>query len=76
MLYFRLDPVRALCYDIGMAHEKNPAAVALGRLGGLKGGKKRMEQLSKEERRELGRKAAEARWQRYKERKAAEEKEV
>lgn len=42
--------------------EKDPAAVSLGRRGGLKGGKKRMEGLSAEERRELGKKAAEARW--------------
>lgn len=37
----------------------------LGRLGGLKGGPARMKQLTKEERRELGRKAAKARWDRY-----------
>lgn len=42
--------------------EKNPAAVALGRLGGLKGGKARAEKLSEEERKEIARKAAEARW--------------
>jgi hypothetical protein len=42
--------------------EKNPAAVALGRLGGLKGGKARAERLSDEQRREIARKAAEARW--------------
>ncbi len=42
--------------------EKNPAAVALGRLGGKKGGKARAESLSPEKRREIARKAAEARW--------------
>jgi len=42
---------------------KNPAAVALGRRGGLKGGKARMERLSKEERSALGKKAAAARWE-------------
>ena len=42
--------------------EKNPAAVALGRLGGLKGGKARAESLSDEKRKEIARKAAEARW--------------
>lgn len=47
---------------------KNPAAVMLGRLGGLKGGPARMAKLSKEERRELGRKAAAARWGKEKER--------
>lgn len=42
--------------------EKNPAAVALGRLGGLKGGKARAEKLSAEERKEIAQKAAQARW--------------
>jgi len=42
--------------------EKNPAAVALGRLGGLKGGKARAEKLSDRERRAIARKAAAARW--------------
>jgi len=42
---------------------KNPAAVALGRLGGLKGGKARAKKLTKEERSEAARKAAKARWQ-------------
>jgi hypothetical protein len=41
---------------------KNPAAVALGRKGGLKGGKARMESLTAEQRRRLGRKGARARW--------------
>lgn len=41
---------------------KNPAAVALGRLGGLKGGKARAEKLSKEKLSESGKKAAQARW--------------
>jgi len=42
---------------------KNPAAVLLGRLGGLKGGKARAKSLSAEQRSEIARKAAEARWQ-------------
>lgn len=41
---------------------KNAAAVALGRLGGLKGGKARAKKLSKAERTEIARKAAKARW--------------
>ena len=41
---------------------KNPAAVALGRKGGLKGGKARMGSMSAEERRKLAMKAARARW--------------
>ncbi len=41
---------------------KNPAAVALGRLGGKKGGKARAAKLTKEQRSEIARKAAAARW--------------
>ena len=41
---------------------KNPAAVELGRLGGLKGGKARAAKLTSEERSRIARKAAEARW--------------
>lgn len=43
--------------------EKNPAAVALGRLGGLKGGKARAEKLSAKKRKEIAKKAAKARWE-------------
>ncbi len=42
--------------------EKNPAAVALGRLGGLKGGKARAEKLSAKRRKEIAQKAARTRW--------------
>jgi hypothetical protein len=41
---------------------KNPNAVALGRLGGLKGGKARAEKLSADRRAEIARKAANKRW--------------
>jgi ribosomal protein L5 len=41
---------------------KNPAAVALGRLGGLKGGQARATKLSPEQRSEIARTAAQARW--------------
>jgi hypothetical protein len=41
---------------------KNPAAVALGRRGGLKGGKARALVLSDAERKEIARHAAEVRW--------------
>ncbi len=41
---------------------KNPHAVALGRLGGLKGGKARSEKLTPEQRKEIARKAAQTRW--------------
>ena len=42
--------------------EKNPAAVALGRLGGLKGGPARAKKLSSRKRREIAQKAAKTRW--------------
>lgn len=41
---------------------KNPAAVALGKLGGLKGGKARANILTPERRAEIAKKAAEKRW--------------
>jgi hypothetical protein len=41
---------------------KNPAAVALGRLGGLKGGLARAENLTEAERSDIARRAAIARW--------------
>jgi hypothetical protein len=46
--------------------KKNPAAVALGRLGGLKGGPARMNALSAEERSKLARHAIAARWSKRK----------
>jgi hypothetical protein len=44
------------------APEKNPAAVALGKLGGAKGGPARAKSLSKKRRSEIARKAAKSRW--------------
>lgn len=41
---------------------KNPAAVSLGRLGGLKGGKARAASLTPKKRKEIAKKAAAARW--------------
>ena len=41
---------------------KNPAAVALGRLGGKKGGPARAKKLTPEQRQEIARTAARARW--------------
>lgn len=43
---------------------KNPAAVALGRKGGLKGGKARAASMTPEERKEAAQRAARARWAR------------
>ena len=60
------DVVRSLASEEPIveptAEEKNPHAVALGRLGGLKGGKARAEKLSGRKRKEIARKAALARW--------------
>ena len=46
--------------------EKNAAAVALGRLGGLKGGKALAKKLTAEERTQSARRAAVARWSKRK----------
>jgi hypothetical protein len=42
--------------------DKNPAAVALGKLGGSKGGRARAKKLTKKQRTAIARKAAQARW--------------
>jgi hypothetical protein len=41
---------------------KNPKAVTLGRMGGLKGGKARADSLTAEKRKEIAKKAARKRW--------------
>lgn len=46
--------------------EKNPHAVALGRLGGLKGGPARKRKLTKKQRSEIAQKAATSRWSKNK----------
>jgi len=50
-----------------LIREKNPAAVALGRLGGLKGGKARARKLSAERKKAIAQKAAKIRWAKNKE---------
>lgn len=50
---------------IESSDEKLAAAVELGRLGGLKGGIARAQRLSAEERSEIARKAAKARWSQH-----------
>lgn len=45
-----------------LARAKNPAAVALGRMGGLKGGAARAARLTKAQRVEIAMKGAAARW--------------
>jgi hypothetical protein len=47
---------------------KNPAAVALGKLGGPKGGAARAKSLSAKRRKEIARKAAKTRWGKKKQR--------
>lgn len=47
---------------VSFTKEKNPAAVALGKLGGLKGGPARAKKLSPEKRKEIAKKAAAKRW--------------
>jgi hypothetical protein len=64
-----VDQARAQATDPQVekpAKKKNPAAVALGRKGGLKGGKARAAKLTKEQRSESARKAAKARWEKEK----------
>lgn len=48
--------------DVPPARKKNPAAVALGKLGGQKGGPARAAKLSSKRRREIAQEAARARW--------------
>jgi hypothetical protein len=43
-------------------HQKNPAAVALGKLGGKKGGAARAKKLTPEQRKAIAQKAARTRW--------------
>ena len=50
----------------GTSDGKNPAAVALGRLGGKKGGPARARALSKAKRSAIAKKAAKARWSKKK----------
>jgi hypothetical protein len=45
-----------------MARKKNPHAVALSKLGAAKGGRARADKLTPEQRAEIARKAAAARW--------------
>ena len=45
--------------------EKNPHAVALGRMGGKVGGAARARKLSKKRRSEIAKKAAQARWNKH-----------
>jgi hypothetical protein len=51
--------------DIAPDDGKNPAAVELGRKGGLKGGKARAESMTPEQRSDAAKRAARARWNKH-----------
>jgi hypothetical protein len=55
--------VDAATLEVALTEDgKNPAAVLLGRLGGLKGGKARAKSLTAKRRSEIAKKAASIRW--------------
>jgi len=54
--------IRQIDKDKSGKKRKNPAAVALGRLGGKKGGPARAEKLTAEQRAQIAKRAAQARW--------------
>ena len=56
------DATTEKLFEKAVEDGKNPAAVLLGRMGGLKGGKARAASLSAEKRSEIAKKAAQARW--------------
>jgi len=64
------DPVEAAFRAVARLtedeSEKDPAAVALGRKGGLRGGPARAAKLTKKQRSDSARKAAKARWKQEK----------
>lgn len=58
-----LDIVTGVVDDDKPDDGKDPAAVALGRKGGLKGGDARAKKLTADRRSEIAKKAAKARWE-------------
>lgn len=56
------DPNKAAKHIIDALDGKDPAAVSLGRKGGLKGGKARAKALTAQERKEIARLGGQARW--------------
>ena len=56
------NALRTVEEAIGSSLTKNPAAVALGRRGGLKGGKARAEKLTPEQRKAIAQQGGKARW--------------
>ena len=61
-----------LKYIVGMTKRKNPAAVALGRKGGKKGGPARAAAMTAKERSEAARRAVTVRWEKAKTRSSNE----
>lgn len=57
------DPEADAATDPATGDERDPAAVALGRRGGEKGGKARAAKMTPDERSEAARRAVQARWQ-------------
>ena len=57
-----VQKVIALTEKAEARQEKNPAAVALGRLGGLRGGPARAQSMTAARRQEIAQKAAQSRW--------------
>jgi hypothetical protein len=55
------EPKKPILFPV-KAKKKNAAAVALGKLGGVKGGRARAAKLSPEARRAIAQRAAQARW--------------
>lgn len=56
------EPLKPKAAPADIVPEKNAAAVSLGRLGGLKGGKARAAKLSDAQRRKIASNAARKRW--------------
>ncbi len=59
---FVVDLATGELEDVTTTDGKNPAAVALGRLGGQRGGKARADALSARQRKQIAKAAARARW--------------
>jgi len=61
------SPAKIVSIESGKPEpKKNPAAVALGRLGGLKGGNARAAKMTPERRKEIAQRAAKQRWAKVK----------
>jgi hypothetical protein len=56
------EPLKPQRKILQIPRKKNPAAVALGKLGGMKGGRARAAKLTPQERTDIAQRAAKARW--------------